>query len=416
MAYKNKILIGLFVTTTIFGGIAHAQGTLPGNTGKNYTLLAPLPAISNDGSRPSGECISDAGSGIPMLKCVDMGSFFQYLFNLFIAMAAVSAVFMIVYGGFLYVSTSSATQKLSGKKYFWNAIGGLLIILFAFLFLRTVNPKLVEIPQAIPTIQPAVTASNPLDFINQMIEEAQKYNALGQDDINNAKKAQAEAQVLLQQREKLAFELASELNSENPSKKNDPAYVQSLINDINGLDQRIKKLQATVTLDTGSSLMNNGSNAQSLQNIATNQGLFSAIGEKTIDEEVQSGLKYIDSVAMDRNKQLTKMQSYEDIVRAGGLNESAEAAKISLELEGIKAKVSLARTDTIPGGLFSTKKVVKIGNDVNSIGTIAQAKSGFNEEIAALDARIAAIVDPDLKTRTQVLSAQVKAQVESKIK
>jgi hypothetical protein len=58
-----------------------------------YTLLAPLPCIEGNG-------VTCGGSGT-LLKEATFQGYVQYAFNLFIAIAAVAAVFMTVYGGFL---------------------------------------------------------------------------------------------------------------------------------------------------------------------------------------------------------------------------------------------------------------------------------------------------------------------------
>ncbi len=108
-----------------------------------YTLLEPLPCIQGQGAE--GVTCKEG----EMVKTVNFKDYVLYAVNLLIALAAVSAVFMIVWGGFLYMTTDSWQGKNDGKKYIMNAIYGLLLILTSFLILKTIDPRLVEIPSTL---------------------------------------------------------------------------------------------------------------------------------------------------------------------------------------------------------------------------------------------------------------------------
>ena len=164
-----------------------------GNEGKTYTLLEPLPCIPVIDEKTKREIVScPEGAGAPM-KEVDLGTFFTYAFNVLIALAAVAAVFMMVYGGFLYTSTSPM-QKNMGKDKFFNAIYGLLMVLGAYLILRTVNPKLVEIPASIPPINVDKSKlQSPLDYFEKLSQEAEKHKVNTQQAIVERDAARAAA-------------------------------------------------------------------------------------------------------------------------------------------------------------------------------------------------------------------------------
>lgn len=102
-----------------------------------YTLLEPLPCL-NDGTQKCTEG--------KMVTEVNFADYVRYAFNLIIALSAVAAVLVIVVGGFRYVTTDSFQGKNEGKKTIIEALKGLLLVLCSFLILRTIDPRLVDIP------------------------------------------------------------------------------------------------------------------------------------------------------------------------------------------------------------------------------------------------------------------------------
>lgn len=143
------ILIGQLIIP-VLGNTAHAQ------TGK-YTLLEPLPCVSNNtsvGGNSSSNC--SAGNNV---TSIDLKQYIPYMFNLLIAGAAAVAVVMIIWGGFMYMTTDSWTGKSEGAERAKNAVFGLLMVLCTYLILKTVNPSLVAIPATIvPKLEGAPSA------------------------------------------------------------------------------------------------------------------------------------------------------------------------------------------------------------------------------------------------------------------
>lgn len=141
----KKILRFCFVLLLI-GLPVQAQNTGDSNpTGNNplpeYNLLEPLPCV------PGGE-VTCSQPGAVETK-INFKYYVQYMFNLFIAVAAVSSVFMIVYGGLQYMSTDSWQGKKDGLDKVKNAVLGLLLVLTSYIILRTIDPRLVEIPTSL---------------------------------------------------------------------------------------------------------------------------------------------------------------------------------------------------------------------------------------------------------------------------
>jgi hypothetical protein len=105
-----------------------------------YTLLEPLPCVPG----PGVNCTPGT-----QLENANFADYVQYMFNLIIAIAAVAAVFMIVWGGFKYTSTDSFSGKSEGKEIIFKAVQGLLMVLVSYLLLRTIDPRLVNIPSTL---------------------------------------------------------------------------------------------------------------------------------------------------------------------------------------------------------------------------------------------------------------------------
>ncbi len=128
-----------------------------------YTLLEPLPCIESAAvQNERGEVVTPAITcgGNTQMTSINFENYVQYAFNLVIALAAVLAVFMIVWGGFEYMSSDSYNQKSAGLEKLKNAVYGLVLILCSYLILRTIDPRLVQIPTTLVTPIDIRCASN----------------------------------------------------------------------------------------------------------------------------------------------------------------------------------------------------------------------------------------------------------------
>ncbi|TRZ53161.1 hypothetical protein D4R99_01345 [bacterium] len=118
------LLCAVFLQTTFFAmPLVYAAET----TQKGYTLLAEIPTV-------------DTTKGTP-----DLPSYLKGLVVLAVGLAIVFAVFMIVYGGVKYTVAITPSGKGDAKKYLSGAIFGLLIALFSYLLLQTINPALLNV-------------------------------------------------------------------------------------------------------------------------------------------------------------------------------------------------------------------------------------------------------------------------------
>ncbi len=98
--------------------------------GIEYTLLEPIPLDSDLNS---------------VSEKADTSTFIEGMFRLIIALAGGLAVIMIMYGGFLYLTTESFSGKGEAKHTIENALWGFLLAISAWLILNTINSKLTTL-------------------------------------------------------------------------------------------------------------------------------------------------------------------------------------------------------------------------------------------------------------------------------
>src|SRR5690348_172173 len=93
-----QIGIFLMMLIVISSGLGSCIPVMAATASDKYEVLAPLPCIQSQGV----DC--QQGNLQPATK-VDFKSYVQYIVNLAIALSAVTAVFMIVWGGFEYITS-----------------------------------------------------------------------------------------------------------------------------------------------------------------------------------------------------------------------------------------------------------------------------------------------------------------------
>jgi len=137
------VFVGLFFTVnTAYAGDGGGSAP-PENLG--YKFIEPLPII--------GDRLTSNGSGTLLI---------QYLGGMYIIIlgaSAILALFMLVVGGIQYTYVAlSPSAKNDAKERIKNALFGLLIVLGAYLILKTINPDLVSPSLVVEKIE--VTGNN----------------------------------------------------------------------------------------------------------------------------------------------------------------------------------------------------------------------------------------------------------------
>lgn len=135
MFRKNALRIGiLFMLLFLF---------FSKNVGaaEEYKLLEALPGFFNAGDT------------------INFKQMISAIYKFGIWTVGIAAMFMIVVGGFMYVSSAGNTSVAgSAKNIIKDALVGLVVALSAYLFLYVINPDLVN-TNVMTKIQPSVTAS-----------------------------------------------------------------------------------------------------------------------------------------------------------------------------------------------------------------------------------------------------------------
>lgn len=109
----------------------------------NYTLLEEIPGQSGAGG--------------------DLGSYLEGLYKFTFWAIGIAALFMLTIGGFMYVTSAGNTSRLgTAKTIIVDSFLGIIIALFAWLFLYVLNPDLVQglrLPGLSTTIQTPTTTT-----------------------------------------------------------------------------------------------------------------------------------------------------------------------------------------------------------------------------------------------------------------
>lgn len=89
---------------------------------------------------PGSQEIENASADVRLLE------YLVLIFKLGVWFAVFLAIFMIMVAGFLYLTAGGSSERVSrAKEFVGGALSGLVIALFSFVILQTINPRLVEL-------------------------------------------------------------------------------------------------------------------------------------------------------------------------------------------------------------------------------------------------------------------------------
>ncbi len=291
----KKILIISFIVLTATLPVYAQTGGGGSNTNNptsnrlpTYTLLEPLPCIPNATPAADDPC-TKAGE---IQTQLNFKYYVQYMFNLLIALAAVASVFMIVYGGFQYMSTDSWQGKSDGLSKVKNALLGLLLVLTSFIILRTIDPRLVAIPTTLVPPLNIQYESVAAGLFEQIAQEAAHYNR--QTNILAAQKSQLRGLVTGLEEELKTLESDRGILSKEGVAATDPR--------VKTLDDKILQVKNDMIGQKGNLELKN---AQANITLAIHQQVNSP------DEEGKATKPTLDSVRVGREAAL---KTYQDAI------------------------------------------------------------------------------------------------------
>ncbi len=124
--------------------------------------------IGNFGSKTDFESGYKEGEGVEQCpygegQCIEVGWLGQYINAIFrygVGLAAILTVVMIMVGGFIWLTSGGSPDKVGrAKEYITSSIVGLLLALFSYVILYTINPRLVaNEPLVIKNVKPIISS------------------------------------------------------------------------------------------------------------------------------------------------------------------------------------------------------------------------------------------------------------------
>jgi hypothetical protein len=334
----HRILaIVLLLGLGLMGSSSVASNVKAQSTSGDYTVLAPLPCIEG-----GGITCTTGGNGA-VQPTVNFKTYVQYTINLLIGLSAVVAVVMIVWGGVEYMYTASFSGKKMGLEKVTHAIYGLVLVLTSYIILRTIDPRLVEIPNTIvPTIEIRDVLRQDATglLLNQVLSDAAKADIKSVEigkEIANKKKTLVEKQAELSE---INNKIGS-LDLENPGAEQE---YQELKISKKKIEEEIRqaKIEETIVVAklTFNSMIKNTYEDLSTE---TNAGY-----ELTFAEAMK---------ALDTNKSgviSTRDKAIKDLAKLGNvdmtaINNEAYYAMLTVDLNKIYVSISSAQNSSSLG-------------------------------------------------------------------
>lgn len=326
------ILASLTIPTFVF-----AQGNPAGNPTTNptptYTPLEPLPCVPSRGSTSCDQTNKSYAPGA-LIKEIDFKTYIQNTFNLLIALAAAAAVFMTVWGGFQYMTTDSWENKKNGLEKARNALLGLLLILCSFLILRTIDPRLVAIPNTLVKPLDIKYTKSSSDFFETLKNDADRYQSLTDEQRKNVEQLDAQAAVVKQQRIDAEQKLKEQQASGDPAQTETAKKAADLANQENMIKANAEvAVEKTAIYNALSKLT---------EELKIKEAWFGLVTERLNRGEIstftQSTLDFIDERRSVGSGILQTLGAYE---QTGELNDYAVYAKIIARISGLTATVDV---------------------------------------------------------------------------
>lgn len=157
----NRVQVGVgglssYGTTGTLPGATGTAGSLPGATGTTGTLPSgstPIGAdIGTSGELPTpglqgeqAKAVQTGQSPGSPVAAADFSAYLADLYNWVSIIISVLAILMMIYGGYLYM-TSGGNQEITkkAKDVIIGAISGIVIVGLTYLFFQTVNPDVFK--------------------------------------------------------------------------------------------------------------------------------------------------------------------------------------------------------------------------------------------------------------------------------
>jgi len=390
------ILIGIGSTTPL-AVYAQTETVVPQNAGKSYTLLSPLPCI------PSPASTDSRGNPVPAVTCqnvggdgalqenVDFEKYVQYMFNLVIALAAVAAVFMIVWGGFKYVTTDSFSGKSQGKEVIWQAIQGLLLVLCSFIILRTIDPRLVAIPtNLVAPLDISVKKGATADFFKKLSSQSDR-NAL------EARLAVRDAQIANESitGENLRIAELEEMIAKDPNSAASLRMREEITTIKNGQKYKDASYEKEVSLakSTIRLAIKDAFNKVIEITQAAPSTVSGSVNGNAINKTIEDYIEFVDVVRVQRLSSLNAIAAPKEVLVK--VDNEANFAQAILLLKKTQSRISRAVIE-VSGTKEESVSYVSFGEGVLNYSVI-NARKVLTDDISKALVKMSRVTDSDLK-------------------
>jgi len=126
----------------------------------NPQIMVEFGGIKSQGffSAPSGAACPPGIIGEYCVSVDWLGQYFGAIYQYGVGLAAMLAAIMIMIGGFLWLASAGSPERVkTGKELIIGALSGLVLALFSYLILNTINPDLVKMKSLVVSAPVAVT-------------------------------------------------------------------------------------------------------------------------------------------------------------------------------------------------------------------------------------------------------------------
>lgn len=171
--------------------VVHAEEKIPATD--SYTLIEPLPCITG--------VTKDCNAG-EVTRKMDIKDYIMYVYKFALAISVFLAIIMIIWGGFLYITSEVPFIKSDGKGKIEGAVTGLALILVSYLILVTIDPRLVEVYSEVPPIKIETEDAAKLltDYQAKLVDELK---AISKEDRESVLEANAKIRELEIEKERI---------------------------------------------------------------------------------------------------------------------------------------------------------------------------------------------------------------------
>ncbi|OHA09164.1 MAG: hypothetical protein A3B37_01320 [Candidatus Sungbacteria bacterium RIFCSPLOWO2_01_FULL_59_16] len=103
--------------------------------------FVPAALATHGGAHGTGDGTETTGDGT---ETTNPSTYLSNLYLWFLGFVGIAALFAIVYGGVLWMFSTSLTSTGEARKWITNAIFGIVLAAASFLILNIINPDLVQ--------------------------------------------------------------------------------------------------------------------------------------------------------------------------------------------------------------------------------------------------------------------------------